>query len=131
MIYLRIDSFTHFVQPLWGTGLDLPWTTALQLEHLFSGVAPQLPRTRAVQPERPLSGVALEPPRTLFSCCQGFDVSGVALVLPRTRAAQAEQGLPGFRACPKVFSMCISFPREALKLTFEKCPSELHETMKY
>ena len=27
--------------------------------------------------------------------------------------------------------MCISFPSEALKLTFEKCPSETHETMKY
>ena len=53
MIYLRIDSFTHLVQPPWGTGLDLPWTTALQLKHPFSGVALQLPRTRAVQAEPP------------------------------------------------------------------------------
>ena len=53
MIYLRIDSFTHLVQPPWGTGLDLPWTTALQLKHPFSGVALQLPRTSAVQAEPP------------------------------------------------------------------------------
>ena len=34
-------------------------------------------------------------------------------------------------SCPKVFIMCISFSSEAPKLTFDTCPSEPHETMKY
>ena len=34
-------------------------------------------------------------------------------------------------ACPKVYNVCISFPSEALKHTFEKYASEHHQTMKY
>ena len=90
MIYLRIDSFTHLVQPPWGTGLDLPWTTALQLKHPFSGVALQLPRTSAVQLELPFSGVAAELPRTCFLLCQRFGMLRVAPWLPWRRAVQAE-----------------------------------------
>ena len=37
----------------------------------------------------------------------------------------------GTLAHAQVFSMCISFPSEALKITFEKCPSEPRELMKY
>jgi hypothetical protein len=98
MIYLRIDSFTHLVQPPWGTGLDLPWTTALQLKHPFSGVALQLPRTSAVQLELPFSGVAAELPRTCFLLCQRFGMLRVAPWLPRRRAVQAERPLSGVAA---------------------------------
>ena len=31
----------------------------------------------------------------------------------------------------QIFNMCITFPSEALKHTFKKYPSELHQTMKY
>ena len=34
-------------------------------------------------------------------------------------------------ACPKVYNMCISFPGEALKHTFEKYASEPYQTMRY
>ena len=98
MIYLRIDSFTHIVQSLWVTGLDLPWTTALQLEHPFSGEVAQLPRTTAVQLELPFSGVAAELPRTLVLLCQRFGMLRVAPWLPRRRAVQAERPLSGVAA---------------------------------